>query len=296
MDQFIEALLKLIPFTAWLEEAGLSKELAAGLAIAFVAGLLWLLGSLAKKGFERWKTQRAAKKLHPQFDYAAVHKATNIYIPTQWQNVSPTRREEPGFTHQFVVSQPLIPFLIKTVFNEKLESERFYLVLADSGMGKTTFMINLYLRYHSFFNRHRKHKMRIFRFSDPDTMALVKAIKYEEAKDTILLLDALDEDPGIVSQDPMVTPAEAFQKRVDEIIEATRNFADVVMTCRTQYFPDQEKDLVELKIRRPDEKGFYKLNKVYISPFTMAEVNQYLRKKYGYLPFLNRQKKKRLPN
>jgi len=292
MDKFIEALLKLVPFAAWLEEAGLSKELAAGLAVVFVAGLLWLLASLAKMGFKRWKGNRAARRLDPQFDYAAVRKATDIYIPTQFQNGSPTRQDEPGFTHQYVARNPLIPFFIKTAFNEKSDSERFYLILADSGMGKTTFMINLYLSYHSFFNRHRKHEMKIFRFSNPDTMTLVKAIKYEEAKDTILLLDALDEDPGIITEDPAVTPSEAFQQRVDEIIKATRNFAEVVMTCRTQYFPGQENDPYELNIRRPDEKGFYKLNKIYISPFTRDEVNQYLKKKYGYLPFFNRQKKK----
>ena len=293
MDKFIEALLKLLPFATWLEKAGLGKELAAGLAAAFVAALLWMLVSLAKKGIERWKNHKAARKLDPQFDYAAVRKATEIYIPTQYQNASPARQDEPGFTHQYVARNPLIPFFIKTAFNEKSDSERFYLILADSGMGKTTFMINLYLRYHSFFNRHRRHKMRLFRFSHPDTMAQIKAIKFEEAKDTILLLDALDEDPGIVSNDPAVTDAEAFQKRVDEIIETTRNFAEVVMTCRTQYFPGQEDNPYELNIRRPDEKGFYVLNKLYLSPFNMEEVKLYLRNKYGYLPFLNRDKKKR---
>lgn len=55
---------------------------------------------------------------------------------------------------------PLIPFFIQAAFNEKSDSERFYLILADSGMGKTTFLINLYLRYHAPFNRHRQHKMR----------------------------------------------------------------------------------------------------------------------------------------
>lgn len=291
MDQLLESLLKLIPFASWLEKAGLGQEWATGLAVVLVAALLWLLGNLVKRGIERWKNHRAARKLDPQFDYAAVRKATGIYIPTQYQNASPARQDEPGFTHQYVARSPLIPFFIKTAFNEKSDSERFYLILADSGMGKTTFMINLYLSYHSFFNRRRKHKMCLFRFSNPDTMMLIKAIKYEEARETILLLDALDEDPGIVSDDPAVTDAEAFQQRVDEIIEATRSFAEVVMTCRTQYFPGQEDNPYELNIRRPDEKGFYVLNKLYLSPFNMEEVKRYLRKKYGYLPFLNRNKK-----
>ena len=65
------------------------------------------------------------------------------------------------------------------------------------------------------------------------------------------------------------------------------------MTCRTQYFPGQEDDPYELKIRRPDEKGFYILNKLYITPFTHQEVKKYLNKKFGYFKLWNNGKKKR---
>lgn len=293
MDKLIEAILKLLPFSAWLEQAGLGKELSAGLSVAIAAALVWGLTTLVKNALQRWELQKTAQVLDPQFDYAAMRQATRCYIPTQYQNASPARQDEPGFTHQYVARNPLIPFFIQTAFQEKKDSERFYLILADSGMGKTTFMVNLYLRYHSFFNRHRQRKMRLFRFSHPDTMTQVAAIKYEEAKGTILLLDALDEDPFIVSKDPDMTDAQAFQKRLDDIIEATRNFAEVVMTCRTQYFPGQEDDPYELKVKRPDERGFYTLNKLYLSPFTLDEVKQYLRKKYSYLPFVRRRKKER---
>jgi formylglycine-generating enzyme required for sulfatase activity len=292
MEKLIEAILKLLPFSALLEWTGLSKELSAGLSAVIAAALLWWLSLQGKRMLQRWDLEKTAKVLDPQFDYAAMRKATEYYIPTQFQNASPAREDEPGFTHQHVISKPLVPFFIKTAFNQKKESDRFYLILADSGMGKTTFMVNLYLRYHAFFNCHRRHKMRLFRFSNPDTMTQVAAINYDEAKGTILLLDALDEDPFIVSKDLNVTDAQAFKKRLDVIIEATRNFAEVVMTCRTQYFPGQEDDPYELKVKRPDERGFYILKKLYISPFTMDEVKQYLRKKYGFLPFIHRNKKK----
>ena len=292
-EKIIDAILQLVPFSAWFEKAGLSKEAGAGLSILLVVTLLWLSYSGIKRLLELKKNLAAAKDLKPQFDYQAVRKATHIYIPTQYQNAAPSRQEEPGFTHQYVSTSPLIPFFIKKAFNEKIDGERFYLILADSGMGKTTFMINLYIRYHSFFNRHRKYRMRLFRFSHPDTLAEIKAYKKEDAKNTILLLDALDEDPNIVSKDPNISDAQAFQHRLDEIIEATRNFCEIVMTCRTQYFPGQEEDPYELKVKRPDERGFYTLNKLYISPFTDQEVKQYLNKKFGYLSLWNRAKKKR---
>ena len=67
---------------------------------------------------------------------------------------------------------------------------------------------------------------------------------------------------------------------IDEIIEATRSFREVVLTCRTQYFPGQEDDPYELKIQRPDQNGYYILNKLYISPFDDEEIEHYLKKKY----------------
>lgn len=292
MDKVIETILQLLPFSDWLQRLGLSKELSAGLSLVIAAALLWVLTAMAKNAGERWKLQKTAKILDPQFDYAAIQKATRYYIPTQFQNASPAREEEPGFTHQHMQRGPLIPHFLKNAFNHKQESERFYLILADSGMGKTTFMVNLYLSYHHFLNFRRRRQMKLFRFSHPDTLTQVAEIKYEDAKNTILLLDALDEDPFIVSNEPGVTDAQAFQKRLDEIIQATRNFAEVVITCRTQYFPGQEDDPYEIKVKRPDEHGFYKLRKFYLSPFTMQEVKQYLRKKYGFLPFINRNKKR----
>ena len=288
MDKFIKATLE------WISEiTGLNEVISATLSAVIISLLVWALQSLIKALFERHKNLKAARDLAPQFDYQSVRQATRYFIPSQYQNASPARQDEPGFTHKYVATKPMIPFFIKTAFNEKIDSERFYLILADSGMGKTTFLINLYIRYHSFFNRHKKHEMRLLRFSHPDTMPEIRGIKKEDAKNTILLLDALDEDRNIVSKDPDMTDTEAFQRRVDEIIEATRNFREVVMTCRTQYFPGQEEDPYELKIRRPDEKGYYILNKLYLSPFTHKEVKRYLNKKFGYLNFWNKAKKER---
>lgn len=294
MDQIIEAILKAFPFTQLLEKFGLSKELSILISTLIVVGIFYLLILLSKMLINKKRCiKEALEDIKPQFDHLSIKKAKQYYIPTQYQNASPSRQEEPGFTHKYIARNKLIPFFIKTAFNEKIDSERFYLILADSGMGKTTFMINLYFSYHSFLNRNRKHKLKLFRFSNPDTISQIKAIQAKEARNTILLLDALDEDLGIISTNPSVTDAQAFQNRIDEIVELTKSFREVVLTCRTQYFPGQEDDPYELKVRRPDEKGFYTLNKLYISPFNEKEVKLYLKKKYGNIPFLNQKKKKR---
>lgn len=289
MNEIIESISKLIPF----EKMGLKKEIAEPLSILVITifGLLcgFLIKAIRKRIYEHKAT---IDDLKPQFDYLAIKEARQYYIQTQYQNASPTRQEEPGFTHQYIARNKLIPFFIYNAFHQRTDSNRFYLILADSGMGKTTFMVNLFFAYNSFWNRRRDCKMRLLRFSDSTTIKQIQEFKFEDAKKTILLLDALDEDVGIISKNSKISDSVAFKNRVDEIIELTRCFSEVVITCRSQYFPGQEEDPYELKIKRPDERGFYILNKIYISPFNDKEVTNYLNKKYGRVPFLNQKHKK----
>lgn len=296
MDKIVEAILKLQPFGAAFKKLGLNDDWSALFSVILIVLLVTLFSKLYRFLIKRYKFRKEAiENIKPQFDHLSIKKAKKFYIQTQYQNASPARQEEPGFTHQYIARNKLIPFFIKTAFNERADSERFYLILADSGMGKTTFMINLYLRYNSFipYFRFYDYDMKLFRFSNPDTINQVKLIPTDDARKTILLLDALDEDQGIISTNPNISDAEAFQKRINEIIEITKNFREVIITCRTQYFPGQEKDPYELSIKRPDERGFYTLNKLYISPFNEKEVKEYLNKKFGVIPFINRTKKKR---
>ncbi len=294
MDKIFEALLKLIPFAPLLEKLGMSKEASVALAGIINLVLLFALGNLYKYLINRYKNSRVALDLAPYFDYQKVKVSRNFFIPTQFQNQSPTREDEPGFSHKFVSKSPLIPFFMKTAFKGKKERDKFYLVLADSGMGKTTFMINLYIRYSSFFNFGRKYKIRLYPFGDARILDEIKAIKQDEARNTILLLDAFDEDRKLIppAESDGLSDDERFRRRLDEVIEAVRDFREVVITSRTQYFPGQEKEPYELKIPRFDEQGFHTLAKLYLSPFDTREIKRYLNKKYGRIRFWNRNQKR----
>ncbi len=293
MEKIFEALIKLVPFARLFEKSGMSKETSVAFAGLVIIILVFALQSLTKYLIKRYKTSKAASDLAPYFDYQTVKALRELFIPTQFQNQSPTLEEEPGFSHKFVSKSLLIPFFMKIAFNEKKESDKFYLVLADSGMGKTTFMINLYLRYTSFFNFGKKYKIRLYPFGDARIFEQIKKIKPEEVKNTILLLDAFDEDKKLIlSAEPDgLSDDERFRRRLDEIIETVRDFREVVITSRTQYFPGQENEPYELRIPRFDDKGFHKLAKFYLSPFDSKEIGRYLKKKYGVLKFWNRKKK-----
>ncbi len=287
MDKFFEALVDLLPFADWLRSLGFPEKQSAALAAVILAALSYGLYTLYVALTSRYRDKRTAMNLKPQFDYFTVKKALIYYIPTHGQSTSPARQDEPAFTHRYDVSRKaLISHFLKTAFNEKRENDRFYLIIADSGMGKTTFMINLYVRYHAFFNFRRNQKMKLLRLGDHRTLDQIRSIKPEEAPHTILLLDALDEDPNILPRG-QENEEQAFRRRVDEIMEATQDFSEVVITCRTQYFPGQEDDPFELRLRRPDEKGYYTFNKIYLSPFTLPEAKQYLNHVYGRLGLWN---------
>ncbi len=246
--------------------------------------------------YRRHQNLKAASDLSPFFNYQDVKVKRDLFIESKLQNNSPTREDEPGFTHKYVVKEKLIPFFIKTAFNEKKVSDKFYLVLADSGMGKTTFLINLFVRYNSFFNLNRKYNIKLIPFGyKGDVIEKIKEIKKEEIKNTILLLDAFDEYVKILppAKHDALNDDERFRKVLDEVIDTVQDFREVVITSRTQYFPGQEDRDYELKIPRFDEKGFHKLAKLYLSPFDDSEIRSYLNKKYGVLKFWNREKKQK---
>jgi formylglycine-generating enzyme len=303
MTDVLKELGKLIPLTPFFESLGVEKttsvilESAGIILLATLISALFtaLITTLWKYLVHRWKTARAARDLNPYFDYITVKNACRHFIPTQFQSISPTREDELQSASKYIPSVPLIPFFIKTAFNEKKESNKFYLVLAGSGMGKTTFIINLYLRYTSFFNRRKKYKIKLFPFGHPGTLDVIKKIDVAQAKNTILLLDAFDEDKLFISGKSAGGKEvdEGFRARMDEIIEAVRDFREVVITSRTQYFPGQEETAYELKIPRLGAAGFHSLVKCYISPFTTKEIRTYLRKKYGLFRLWNRKKKRR---
>ncbi|MEI6436480.1 MAG: hypothetical protein WCP32_16760, partial [Bacteroidota bacterium] len=135
MDAIIEAILKLIPFSKIFITIGCSPEISAGLSALLSAILLSALIWGVKKIQRNYLNTKITKDKSLDFDYPKVKQSLDLFIPTRFQNYSPTKEEEPLFSHRFVSKSKLIPFFIKTAFNEKKVIDKFYLILADSGMG-----------------------------------------------------------------------------------------------------------------------------------------------------------------
>lgn len=281
MGKVIEEIVKLI-----------STDLGFGSLVSLLAAFFsWII----VKAYDRYQNLKTAKELVPYLKAVEVEHYRKYFIPTHFQNQSPVHEEEPGFSREIVAAKPLIPHFLKYAFNDKKESNKFYLVLADSGMGKTTFMINLYIKFNSFFNFGKKNnKIKFFPFKDDRIIEKIKEVDKKEIPITILLLDAFDEYKKILppAESDGLTDDERFRKVLDEVIESVRDFREVVITSRTQYFPGQEDKHYELKIPQFNDKGYHTLVKLYLSPFDKSEIKSYLNKKYGILRFWNRKKKK----
>ena len=129
----------------------LLKQLGVSGTILVVLGILGsvvgIISSIVK--FVQWTILKnnqwlLNENLRPYFSTSDVERATRYYIPTKFQNVSPTADDEPGKSHLASAKQLLMPMFLDKAFKDSGDNTKYYLILADAGMGKTTFMINLF--------------------------------------------------------------------------------------------------------------------------------------------------------
>ncbi|MEM6822734.1 MAG: leucine-rich repeat domain-containing protein [Verrucomicrobiota bacterium] len=247
-----------------------------GAASSVLATLLCYLVARAKK----MMVQRKSRDLHPYFTEEEVIRAAQFYVPTKCQNIDPAECDEISQSSAFTVRDKLIPKLIRTSFKESSDDSRFFLILAGSGMGKTTFLINLYLTYSKMWKN--DFLILLLPLGAPAVDEELSKIKSEKRRRTILLLDGFDEDPKAALDSKL---------RIKEIVEKTWEFRKVLVTCRTQFFPDRDDEPAETNIRKYGvDSGFHQFRKIYISPFDIKDVDRYLFKRFGFLSFKKRLK------
>src|SRR3546814_5793366 len=111
--------------------------------------------------------------------------ASKDYIVPYCSNVDPTDGEYPRAT--VAAQEPVFDVLERALASD---DKRHILVLADSGMGKTTLLLNLVAR---------KQRHRCFApIPLGEAGALERLDAIPNKGDTVLLLDAFDEDPRAI--------------------------------------------------------------------------------------------------
>ena len=187
-----------------------------------------------------------------------------FYVEPEFLFFNPADMDDDEPIHGF--SSPL-----RTIINKNLSGEfhnrdgrQFLFILADAGMGKSSLLAMLKLAH--LRKAWSGLDFKLLKLG-PGTLGQLGAV--ESPRKTVLLLDSLDEDK------------EAFGRvrdRLKEILHAAKNFRQILITCRTQFFPKGE----DTPIERPGKisiEGF-NCNLVYLSPFTNEQVEEYLLKRF----------------
>ncbi|MDX1942580.1 MAG: hypothetical protein SFU99_18590 [Saprospiraceae bacterium] len=274
-----------------LKNLGLPDKRATQLIVLFILIVIGITALNYFWKFLKWMIRRRNRRLlnrdlFPYYTPQEVYDATRYYIPTHYQNVAPSEDEEPGRRYIASARNRLIPLFLKKAFPQSGDDNRFYLLLADSGMGKTTFMINLYLAYKKQWTWGKpKYNIMLLPLGRKDSLERIEKMDFDQKKDTIILLDAFDEDNAAVQD---------YQKRMKELLELVGDFREIVITCRTQFFPSQHEE--------PHETGYVtfgghpkaiQFQKLYISVFSDKDIKRYLAKRYNILNFFTWEKLRR---
>ena len=161
---------------------------------------------------------------------------------------------------------PVFKYIQEFISTRKDRHEqRVLFILADAGMGKTSLLAMLLLtKVVGFWPK--SYDCVAFKLG-PDTLDDIKKIK--SRANTVLLLDALDEDP------------EAFGRvfpRIKEIYEATQGFYRVLITCRNQFLPLGNTEAFPRQDRIYVNGNTSEV--IYCSPFSDEKIATYLKKIY----------------
>jgi len=217
----------------------------------------------ASSSVELGKNLRARNaRISDDYDHREIRTAAKGYIEPDCSQTDPAN--EPHVDRVLAVREPIFQVLDRHVNSDE---KTYVLVLADSGMGKTTFCLNYVARLNKAFEA----KAVLISLARPGALDRINVV--EAHSDTILILDALDED------------VEAFDDavaRLHSLLEASQRFRTVIVTCRSQFFEDDESIPRETGIARITPRAgaggnTYLLSKTYLLPFDAEQTSRYIR-------------------
>jgi uncharacterized protein YjbI with pentapeptide repeats len=254
--------------------------LTIAIILAAIAAYLKLNVSIGNNKNFYSKLKRNQRRLGTQLnkinDTLAVDpfELVRYYIEPDCQEINPADNREDDF---LVAREPIFKkidqFLRAT--NIDLPGKNQMFILSDVGMGKTSLLAMLKIQHLLSF--WPKNIGFVLEKLGTETLGNIREI--ENKRNTFLLLDALDEDPLAYGR---------VKERLLEILNETKIFFRVIITCRTQFFPSFEKGPME----RPGivSVGGYVCPSKYLALFNDKQVELFLHNRFP-LSFLFSKKK-----
>ncbi|MCI0494714.1 hypothetical protein L0Z72_06870, partial [candidate division KSB1 bacterium] len=249
----------------------LDKHLKETLVIlGAVASFIKLFGKKIYNAIKNYRSARDLKKKLPDYTPQQIERGIRYYIWPECQSVDPAQNDE---ARQVVaVRSDLCQTMDKMLKQDTIH--KHFILLADTGMGKTSFLMNYFARHLRRWKQ--PYQMTLIPLNVPGLEKRLKKIKSPE--NTVLLMDAFDEDTEAIKNHAL---------RLAKIMEWTRDFLRVVITCRTQFFPHDEEIPLETGIiksgpRPPGEGPQFTFYKIYLSPFSDEQVQTYINRRFSF--------------
>lgn len=161
-----------------------------------------------------------------------------------------------------------------TRFIDRGGNYKHMLILADTGMGKTTFCLNLFSEIVSHRKSDEDLDCCIVPLGRPNAIQSIRRVARKN--DTILILDAFDEDPRAHDEG---------EGRMKELMNAASDFKAVIVTCRSQFFLNDagvptETGVSIIRPRSAGEPSEYRFQRLYLLPFSPEQVDRYVAKRF----------------
>jgi len=209
------------------------------------------------------------KRLPSDYTLQLIKMKIQYYIWPDCQSVDPAQSDE--VRHTVAVRHDLCSTMDRLLKEDTIH--KHYILLADTGMGKTSFLLNYFASHLRRLGK-KSFNMEFVPLAVPGLQERLKKVRSPE--NTVLLLDAFDEDSEAI-QDHV--------RRIGDIMQWTRDFYRVVITCRTQFFPRDEEMPVETGIIKAVPRGLgegpqFTFYKIYLSPFSDKQVQAYLNRRF----------------
>ena len=188
-----------------------------------------------------------------------------FYIEPDCQKYNPADVDEDQVEGKF--RDPVFEFLegFITVKKPLKGGKNQLFILSDAGMGKSSLLGTFALAHLTGFWPKNYH-CEVLKLGN-DTLAKIASMKTERR--TVLLLDALDEDRAAINR---------IEPRIEELLAATQSFHRVVITCRTQFFPEGRSDAFGRQDRV--KLGGFTCPVIYLSLFSNDQVRRYLENRF----------------
>lgn len=243
---------------------GVAERVVAGLGVGWIQKLL-------DRALSR---RREDRKEITDLINVDIDQFKRLYIEPDFQPYNPANAEddeEDEVESKFRIAayEWLDSFLVDP---KRKDGRHVAFILSDAGMGKTSLLAMLKLSSMSIPTFWPGMNFKLLKLG-PSTLDDIKGLESTMAMvQTVLLLDSLDEDPAAFGR---------IDDRLEEILRATQEFRQVIVTCRTQFFPLQntfERNGARIKI------GGFTCRIVYLALFSEDQCDAYLAKVFPKRP------------